>query len=172
VEGNEQASVLVARAAVRPHNNLIPLRLINTSLVPVTLYKGAKIAKAEVINDTNICAVMSPSQEPNVSEINLAHPIPESLTQLEREKFLALLSSYVDILASSSNDLGQTDILTHHIDTGSAAPIRQPARRVPLPHRGKVQELLNDMLGKKLISPSNSPWASPIVLVTKKDGTT
>jgi len=63
-------------------------------------------------------------------------------------------------------------VLTHHIDTGSAATIRQRARRVPLPHRGKVQELLNDMLGKKLISLSNSPWASPIVLVTKKDGTT
>jgi len=98
VEDNEQASVLVARVAVRPHNNLILLRLINSSLVPVTLYKGAKIAKVEAINDTNICAVMSPSQEPNVCEINLAHPIPESLTQLER---FALLSSYVDILASS-----------------------------------------------------------------------
>ena len=35
-----------------------------------------------------------------------------------------------------------------------------------------MQELLNGMLSKQLISPSHSPWASPIVLVTKKDGTT
>jgi len=28
------------------------------------------------------------------------------------------------------------------------------------------------MLSKNLISPSHSPWASPIALVTKKDGTT
>jgi len=84
---------------------------------------------------------MSPPKESNVTEINLAHPLPESLAQLERENFLALLSSYVDILAISSNDLGQTDVLAHHIDTGNAAPIRQPTWRVPLPHRGKVQEL-------------------------------
>ena len=90
VEGNEKASVLIAHAAVRPSNNLIPLRLINTSLVPITLYKGARIAKAEEINDTNICTVMNPSKEPNMTEVDLAHSLPESLTQLEQEKFLAL----------------------------------------------------------------------------------
>jgi hypothetical protein len=33
-----------------------------------------------------------------------------------------------------------------------------------------VQELLSDMLDKDIIQPSSSPWASPIVLVKKKDG--
>ena len=171
--GNKQTSVLMARAAVRPNNSLIPLRLVNSSLAPVTVYKGAKIATAELIHDNNICVVMSPSKESNVvNKIDLAHPLPEDLSQSEREKFLALLSNYVDILATNSNDLGQTDVLNHRIDTGNAVPIRQSAWRVPLPHRGKVRELLDGMLDKKLISPSHSPWASPIVLVTKKDGTT
>ena len=62
--------------------------------------------------------------------------------------------------------------MNHHIDTGGAQPIRQQARRVPLPHRERVQELLKDMLQKGVISPSKSPWASPIVLVKNKYGTT
>ena len=62
--------------------------------------------------------------------------------------------------------------MNHQIDTNGAQPIRQQARRVPLPHREKVHELLQDMLQKGVISPSKSPWASPIVLVKKKDGTT
>ena len=39
-----------------------------------------------------------------------------------------------------------------------------------MPCREKVQQLLQDMLSKKIISPSKSPWASPVVLVQKKDG--
>ena len=82
------------------------------------------------------------------------------------------MSHYEDILAKCPEDLGRTDVLSHHIETGDAKPIHQQARRVPLPHRGSVQELLKDMLEKQVISPSKSPWASPIVLVRKKDGTT
>ena len=75
-------------------------------------------------------------------------------------------------MAVNSDDLGRTNILTHRIKTNEARPIRQQARWVPLPHRGKVQELLRDMLHKEVISPSTSPWASPIVLARKKDGST
>ena len=40
------------------------------------------------------------------------------------------------------------------------------------PHtRAEMGVLLNDMLQKDIISPSKSPWASLIVLVKKKDGT-
>ena len=35
----------------------------------------------------------------------------------------------------------------------------------------EVKELLNDMLEREVIRPSNSPWSSPIVLVKKKDNT-
>ena len=62
--------------------------------------------------------------------------------------------------------------MSHKIDTGDATLIRQQARRVPLPQREKVQELLKDMMKKEVISPSKNPWASPVVLVTKKDGST
>ena len=48
-------------------------------------------------------------------------------------------------------------------------PIQQ---QVPLPHRETVQTLLQEMLDKGIIAPSKSLWASPIVLVTKKDGST
>jgi hypothetical protein len=35
----------------------------------------------------------------------------------------------------------------------------------------EVKELLNDMLEREVIRPSNSPWSSPLVLVKKKDNT-
>ena len=68
------------------------------------------------------------------------------------------------------DDLGRTRVLQHCIDTKDAS--RQQARRVPSPRRETVQQLLKEMLNKGIISPSKSPWASPIVLVRKKDGST
>ena len=73
---------------------------------------------------------------------------------------------------SRDNGLGRTDILRHSIDTGNASPIRQQVRRTSLPAKEKVRELLKNMMQKKVISPSKSPWALPIVLVQKKDGST
>ena len=77
------------------------------------------------------------------------------------------MSEYSDVIAQGPDDLGRTKVLQHYIDTKDATPIRQPARRVPLPHRETVHNLLTDMLTKGIISPSKSPWASPIVLAKK-----
>ena len=86
--------------------------------------------------------------------------------------FGELLESYADVIAWSPSDLGRTDKLQHRIHTGDACPIRQPLCRIPHHCREEVRQLLDDMLEKKIIEPSVSPWASPVVLVKKKDGTT
>ena len=43
-------------------------------------------------------------------------------------------------------------------------------RRTPFALRNKVDEMVQEMLTQEVIQPSQSPWASPIVLVKKKDG--
>ena len=60
----------------------------------------------------------------------------------------------------------------HEIETGSAAPVKQPLRRLPHHRFAVVRNLLDDMVSADIIRESNSPWASPIVLVRKKDGST
>ena len=178
VEGMLHDKVLIARAVVIPSDNCILIRIANTSVMLVTLYSGMKVAKAESVTEANINAVVdSPSQKYqnavcNLEEITLQKPLPRDLTIMQRKKVLALNSHYSDVLPTNGNDLGCTNVMNHQIDTGGAQPIHQQARRVPLPHREKVQELLQDMLQKGVMSPSKSPWASPIVLAKKKDGTT
>ena len=98
--------------------------------------------------------------------------IPKNISEDHREKILALLQLYSDVISCDDYDLGRTGILKHSIDTGNAIPIRQQVRRLPLPAKEKVRQLLKDMMEKKVISPSKSPSASPIVLVQKKDGST
>ncbi|KAL5961256.1 Transposon Ty3-I Gag-Pol polyprotein [Taenia solium] len=66
--------------------------------------------------------------------------------------------------------LGRTSIIKHAIDTGEAKPIWQPSRRIPPPLLEDVNRLLNEVISDDVIRPSKSPWASPIALVKKSDG--
>ena len=170
--------VCVARALVSNQGDTVPLRVVNTGLTPATLYRKSRIAIAELINDSNICTTTrsedcTPSQGPlHNNELPLAHPLPDDITNTEKDQFIALFSHYTDVVATNPEELGRTSILQHNINTGTSPPIRQLARRVPLSRRDTVHQLLQEIADKGIISPSKSPWASPIVLVKKKDGTT
>ena len=65
---------------------------------------------------------------------------------------------------------GCTSIIQHEIHVGDTAPIRQRPYRIPYSRREAVKKELDEMLTSGVIRPSTSPWASPIVLVEKKDG--
>ena len=82
-----------------------------------------------------------------------------------------LVTSHQDTSAKASTDLGFCSVLKHDIDTGDARPIKQSPRRPPLAARDAEDEILNEMLQTGVIEPSTSPWASPVYLVKKKDGT-
>ncbi|KAE8951277.1 hypothetical protein PR001_g33793, partial [Phytophthora rubi] len=56
------------------------------------------------------------------------------------------------------------------IDVQGHAPIKQRARRIALRHLQKLYELLKGLLKADLVAFSDSPWASPIVIVLKKNG--
>ena len=171
--------VLPGHSLVTNQNETVPLRVINISLTSITLYSNSKVGIAEQINVFTICSAVegeeltSTEGIPHKCELLLAQPLPEDITEAQKEQFMALFSHYSDVIAGNPEDLGLTSVLQHHINTGTSPQIRQRARRVPLPCRNyTVCQLLQDMATKGVISPSKSPWASPIVLVKKKDGTT
>ncbi|XP_056157718.1 uncharacterized protein LOC130132152 [Lampris incognitus] len=57
----------------------------------------------------------------------------------------------------------------HRINTSEGQPVRQPARRTPLGFQQEKERHLKSMLEAGVITPSTSEWASPVVLVRKKD---
>jgi len=94
------------------------------------------------------------------------------LDQPEHREVPHLLCEFADIFSTGPHDLGCTDLVKHRINTGEAPPIRQPLRRFPLLKREEAERVVQEMHGQGVIEPSASPWASPIVLVGKKDGNT
>ena len=80
-----------------------------------------------------------------------------------------LLDSRDMIFSKGDTDLGPFTAVKHHIDTGNSKPIKQRMRRTPLGYANEEQayrkssECCRDR-------PSCSKWASPSVLVRKRDG--
>ena len=75
-----------------------------------------------------------------------------------------------DVFTLDDSELGCTSLVRHMVDIRDHPPIKQLPRRMPFSQKGKVAELVDDMLEKGVIQPSASAWASPIVLVPKRDG--
>jgi deoxyuridine 5'-triphosphate nucleotidohydrolase len=96
--------------------------------------------------------------------------LDNELSPSQQQQMLALLRRNKDLFASNPNDLGHTPRTTHQIDTGEAPPIVcRPYRYSPKDNKF-IQAEVQRMLQQQIIRPSNGPWAFPIVLVTKKDG--
>ena len=81
------------------------------------------------------------------------------------------MESYSDILAVSFEELRQAKVkYQHNIDTGEAAPIKQPPYRLPPHYKQWVRDEIKELLKCGIIRPSISPWSSPIVIIPKKNG--
>ena len=81
-----------------------------------------------------------------------------------------LLLRYQDVFSKNEFDLGKTHLVEHSIDTGDAKPVAQPPRRVPLAFAEDEKKQIGKMLEQGVVRPSKSPWASPVCLVRKPDG--
>ena len=97
-----------------------------------------------------------------MSELNL------TVDQLESLK--TLVAEFSDIFALDMSELALTDLVSHTLNTGDNPPIWQPVRRTPFALHEKMEELIQNMMSQGVLQHSSSPWASPVVLVEKRDG--
>ena len=97
--------------------------------------------------------------------------LPEELTEEEKAKAIELVRRNADVFSRDDKDIGQTNLLSHTIDTGTARPFKQQLRRHPQVYLPVIDEHVQDMLKRGIIEPASGPWASNVVLVKKSDGT-
>lgn len=100
----------------------------------------------------------------------IMHRSSGDLDTEQQEQLWELLVEFQDCFACDEVDLGQTSLVQHNIDTGEAMAIRQRPRRMPLGRQEAAEQTLLKMQRAGIIEPSESPWASPVVMVPKKGG--
>ena len=96
----------------------------------------------------------------------------KTLNKSQRDKLKSLLAKHGGVFAKSKLDLGRTSVVRHKINTGNTEPIRQRPRRPPHAFKDEEAKIIDEQLKAGIIKESSSPWASPLVYVRKRDGTT
>eukprot|EP00731_Ephydatia_muelleri_P003189 Em0001g3189a len=181
VEGSRfDLPILVAGALVTSlPGGQVPILIINPLPTEAVIHKGTNVATAIPFDEMMVAPVREDSNVPAEFEVSsckrgLLHDMADrsagDLTSEEKNRLYELLVEFADVFAESSDDMGRTGVVKHSIDTGTSHPIRQQCRRVPPFRREQAKKMIDDMLQKDIIQPSSSPWASPIILVPKKDG--
>jgi len=150
---NLPSGLLVANVLTRSTNGKVPVRLLNSSEVPVTLHPRARVAALskpckvqpkesvafeEAAGELRV-RILEPEREP-ISEPTgpLFIPVQANLQGLnvaQVEWLNQLLEKHRAVFSQDDSDLGYTTTVTHCIPTGSAHPIKQRHRRVPPPPR-------------------------------------
>ena len=78
-----------------------------------------------------------------------------------------LLARFPDVFTDIP---GTTDMVEHEIVVTTGKPIRSKPYPVPFSLKEDIKTEVDHMLKMGIIEPSNSPYASPVVLVKKSDG--
>lgn len=120
----------------------------------INMMQHSKIRSQESTNKSN------EEERPNLIDCNL--------NDAQKKKLEQLITKFPDVFGKQT---GRTNKLKHRIKlTPDTQPINSPPFRYSPARRKLIEENLNEMIDQGIISPSSSPWAAPVILAPKKDG--
>ena len=102
-------------------------------------------------------------QKEGVRDVKLG----EDLSEDQRRMLKDLIRRYPDVFTDMP---GETDVIQHRVKLTDDTPIHCKPYSLPYAMRDKLRNEVDSMLEMVVVSPSTSPYASPIIKVKKKNG--
>ncbi|KAK7915620.1 hypothetical protein WMY93_011381 [Mugilogobius chulae] len=186
---NSDTEWRVGRTLATFRDGKVPCRLCNPNPYSVEVPQRQPLAWVTEVNYTEIQEdqeLVLNSIEPDVIEVAVRRVVGavgteddvhsvislqgDGLTEEQQTKMTTLLQRWKSVFSRHDEDFGRTGVVKHQIPTGMAPPSRERYRPVPPSLYPELRSLLKNMLESGVVRESSSPWAAPIVLVRKKDG--
>lgn len=131
-------------------------------LQQVDLEDHRETAKDQQLDDNN--------QESDEEFLKQFHLGTTGLTEDQLHEANKLLLEYCDIFSKGEFDIGHTTTIKHRIKLSDDTPFKQRHRFIPPSMYQEVKDHLRQLVECGVIETSSSPFASPVVLVRKKNG--
>ncbi|PVD20262.1 hypothetical protein C0Q70_20759 [Pomacea canaliculata] len=105
----------------------------------------------------------------SVPELSGRFRFGANVDQTWKDRFIKKLLTFSDVFNEKEFDLNMTDVV-HDIELTPGPSIRERPRPIPPQDLEEVRQHVQQLLDARIIKPSTSSFASPIVLVRKKNG--
>ena len=106
----------------------------------------------------------------SIEDLQSHYIMDKSLSERQRSLLTELLNRYHKVFATNPKRPNPANGTKHKIITGDAQPIMQRPHSVSPEIEKEVNRQIEEMLINRICRPSDSPWASRVLLVTKRDG--
>lgn len=160
---------IVILGSVYPVKNQVVSIVISPMSEHGYLEKGVVISRGLEVSMVNL---ITPSKEQlghtRIDRANVR--IGDSVDESQRQNLFQLLDKYQHCFAFSLRELGCTSVTEMTIELNSKRPVVYRPYRLSHKERENVREMVGDMLDAGIVRESVSEYASPIILVRKKDG--
>ncbi|KAE9032775.1 hypothetical protein PR003_g9600 [Phytophthora rubi] len=104
-------------------------------------------------------------------EVEMEADFSESpLSTEQKTLFRSELSRFWDMFVESSKKPERMDLLKFLVDTGDSPPMKQKPYRVSYAEGEIMEAEIQQYLELGYVLESNSPWASPVLMIRKPDG--
>ncbi|POM80234.1 Reverse transcriptase [Phytophthora palmivora] len=136
----------------------------------VCIHEGGDLFAEDVESQMAVLPeVVTTTEEVTIDDLQVGDP--EINTPEEIDRLRQIIWKRAHLLIGKGNTLPPAALgATCDIDVGGATPIAQRCRRVAPQFREKLSDLIKGLLSATIITHSTSPWASPIVIIIKKNG--
>lgn len=184
IEGSIHApcrSLMIARTLVNPKIRTMICRVMNPTEKIIRLRSGTTIGEMSPVTvnsvKTDETSLKTTDLKPLPSVAEMRRVLEEKNISLDNtvfegadlENLITMLYKNTDIMANSLKELPGCDVLLYRIDTGNHPPFKQRSYRYSPADKAEISRQTQEMLEADIIEPSDSPWSSPVILVTKKD---
>ena len=132
-------------------------------VVAVAVIEKSDATAEEVVEDDKLLEFMTYGGKETSEDVHTG----DGLSEVEEEQVRKVITSFPSVF---SDKPGRTNIIQHKIELTSPEPIRCKPYPLPYSMRESLRDDIQNMLDMGVIRPSQSPYAAPVVLVRKKDG--
>ena len=163
-------------------NRGVSIPIVNPTNESITLNQTTKIAHVEALNEEMVLTLDKcaeginlpkfPSSSVTKDDLHKIVEQAEAINEHQKEQLLHLLQENQSVFCRKlkHNPSNPSVSVSHSIPLIDTTPVHERPRRQTHKEQEVTTDEINKMLDQNVIQFSTSPWAAPVQLIPKKDG--